>query len=311
MNFVKVPLNDMGVVMTKNLSISLTFVLFCVFMQNSFAQSFGLNQSYFLTDTGSIHTVRSYNTPEGYAHLFSPNGFFLLPEFLEYKKGSYLVDEDETIYTVDADGYVYSYENSLESKITDAGDNFFITRDDNLHIIMNTGLIKTIDSESYEIDSRIKKVGGNYLITRKGTIYIINSIYGSIKKSAFTIKEKDILHSGSNFLISSDGVLMAFGITPTGELRINTYKNYHFKNIKAIGGNYFFDRYNNLHTISASGIIDKGNPRLKNKVRGNQVPVITGRNYFVYADNSVYLVDSNGQEHFLEVFQGRILTETK
>lgn len=297
--------------MTKNLSIGLSLLFFTLFMQNSFAQSFGLNQSYFLTDTGRIHTVRSYNTPEGFTHLFSPNGFFLLPEFLEYKKGSYLIDEEKTIYTVDADGYVYSYEDSIDSKITDAGDNFFITRDGNLHIIMNNGAIKTIAEDHYEIDSRIKLVGGNYLITRKGSIYIINSISGSIKKSAFSIKEKEVLHTGSNFLISENGVLFAFGISADGRININTYRNYNFKKIKAIGGNYFFDRFNNIHTISASGVIDQGNPGYHHPVRKSEIPVITGRNYFVYGDNSFYLVDSNGTEHFLEKFQGRILTETK
>jgi cytochrome oxidase Cu insertion factor (SCO1/SenC/PrrC family) len=278
----------------------------------SFAQTnYGLNQSYFLTDDGSVHTVRSYKPTEDFINLFSPNGFFILPEDIVLSKSSYLIDDDNNLYTVDTNGYFYKYTYSTKigSKIKHAGESFFITRDRKLHIILSNGTIKSIDKDNYDLDSRVKELGGNYLITRKNTVYIINPFIGSISNSGLEISRKDIQVLGDNFLVTEEGVVYSFGLKPDGGKVIKSVQNYRFKGIQKVAGNYFIANNGNIITIAINGNIDAGADLKGYSLISN--PILYGANYFMLNDNSFYIVDQDGIFHMLEKFDKRIILTTK
>jgi hypothetical protein len=278
----------------------------------SFAQTnYGLNQSYFLTDDGRVHTVRSYKPAENFVNLFSPDGFFILPEDIIISKSSYLIDKNNILYTVDTNGYFYKYNFSskIGSNIKHAGESFFITKNKSLHIVLSNGTIKSIDKDNYELDSRVKELGGNYLITKKNTVYMINPFVGSISNTGLEIKRKEIQVLGDNFLITEEGVVYSFGFKPTGEKAIKSIKNYAFRTIKKAGGNYFITTRGNIVTVATNGIIDSG---AENKgYTLTEKPILYGSNYFMLGDNSFYIVDQDGIFHLLEKFDKRIILTTK
>jgi hypothetical protein len=304
--------------MTKIKSANLSLLLFAAlctsFITNSaLAQSYGINHSFFLTDTGKMHTVKSYKAQDGFVDLFSPQEIFVLPEMVEHIKASYLIDDDDTIYTIDPDGYVYKndYELEIDSNIRKLGGNFFTTRDRSIVIIMGNGTIKKLEGAVSDLDSRIKIVGGNYLVTRKGSVYVIDTFNGKVVKAKVSIKPKKVAVEGGNYLITEEGSLVSFGVEVNGNVKANTQRNSMFLNPKAVGGNFFFDRRNNIHTISASGILNHGNRFRKLKVNGNNIPTKLGNNYFVFNDGSFYTVDSNGIFHFIQKFEDRIVKTTR
>ncbi len=303
--------------MTKSRSLLLNIILFALFIlvsaSSAFAQTLGYNQSYFITDSGRIHTVRTYNPAEGFVPLFSPNGFFLLPEMVDVRKSSYFTDFEDNIYTVDRDGYLYSYnyETEIDSGIKEAGGSFFITRDGALRIVLTNGVIKTIPKDDYELDSNVKIVGGNYLITRKNTVYIINPIAGTINKTGVEIDKREVEVEGDNYLVTKDGVLYSFGINVDGSVKIRSTNHYVFKNIKRKGGNFFFDARNQIHTIAANGEFNQSTRSIGSDVRRSEVPAKFGANYFVYSDNSFFIVDELGVVRQIATFNDVILMTTK
>jgi hypothetical protein len=303
--------------MTKSRSLFLNLVLFTLFIlvsaNSAFAQTLGYNHSYFVTDSGRIHTVRSYNPAEGFIPLFSPNGFFILPEMIDVKQSSYFTDKDGTLYTVDRDGYLYSYdyESEIDSRIRHEGGSFFITRDGSLRIVLTNGVIKTIDKDDYDLDSNVKIVGGNYLITRKNTVYIINPIAGTIHKTGVEIDKREVEVQGDNYLVTKEGELYSFGINADGSVKIRKTKSYIFENIKRKGGNFFFDSRNQIHTIAANGEFNSGPKSIGTDVRRSEVPSKFGANYFVYSDNSFFIVDELGVVRQIDTFNDVILLTTK
>ena len=293
---------------------SLIIGLILLSLSQAFAQTnYGLNQSYFLTDSGQVHTVRSYKPLDGFVPLFSPNGFFILPEFIDIAKSSYILDKEDNLYTVDTNGYFYKYdfESEVGSKIKLAGESFFVTRDDSIYIILSNGTLKKISKDEYNIDSNIKVLGGNYFITRKNSIYFVNPFAGSIEKAAGEISRRKIEVVGDNYLVTKEGMLYAFGIKPDGAKVISTKTSFRYKNIKRIGGNFFFDANNKIHTISTDGTIHSGKNGKGEQVRASRAPVQLGANYFIYPDNTFFIVDQDGLVHELETFQSRIIFTTK
>ena len=304
--------------MTKLKSTTLSLLLFIAFFasfltNDAKAQSYGVNHSFFLTDAGKIHTVKSYKAGENLIDLFSPDEVFILPEMIKHMNASYIIDDNEVIYTIDPDGYVYenSYAEEVDSRLTKSGGNFFITRDGSVVIIMGNGSIKKLDGAASDLDSKVKVVGGNYLVTRKGTIYVINSFQGEIVKVSLNIKPNKIAVEGGNFLISKKGNLVSFGVEVNGDIKVNSERNSAFRNPRLVGGNYLFDRYNNIHTISANGVINNGNKNRKIKVDGKKRPTKLGYNYFMFDDGSFYNVDSNGIFNYIQKVEERIIKTTR
>ncbi len=304
--------------MTKLKSTTLSLLLFMAFcasvLSNSAqAQSYGINQSYFLTDDGKMHTVKTYKANSGYVDLFSPQTIFILPEMIEEMDSSYIIDEDDRILTVDPDGFVYSfdYEEEVGSGVKHKGGSFFITRDNSIVFIMTNGDIKKVEAINEKLDSRVKVTGGNYIITRKGTVYIVNNVVGEVFEVNLEVDTDDIATKGNNFIITKDGLLVSFGVEIDGTNAVKTQKDPLFKNIKLKGGNFFFDRYYNIHTIGANAVVDGGILNRTIKVRNNELPSKIGNNYFMYDDGSFYSVDAFGVFNYIQNFSGRIITTTK
>ncbi len=295
--------------MTKLKSVLLNLFLFSLFsivsVANSHAQSYSQNHSYLLTDTGRIHTVRAYMPESNFIPLFSPDGYFLLPEMIAFKRSNYILDKDNNIFTVDADGYVYQYNYSTEigSKLKNLGGTFFTTKSKELHIVKSNGAIETLKKKDIDFDSSLKLFGGNFILTRKGTVYIVDSINGRVMSTNFTIKAKIVKTVGNNFLITEEGQVYSFGIKEDGSVSIKTKYSSNFKRVVRSGGNFFIDGSRRIYTISTAGeIIRVLNP--KKDVLPNKI----GTNYFSYANGDFYIVDNYGAIHFLTNFAERIST---
>ena len=290
----------------------LLLMVFLLTSSIAFSQTnYGLNHSYFLTDDGRVHTVRSYKPQDNLIKLFSPDGFFILPENVLVSKSSYLIDNNDNLYTVDTNGYFYkySYSTKVASKIKHAGESFFVTKDRTIHIVLTNGTIKSIDKKSYSLDSRIKIVGGNYLITKKDAVYMVNPLNGSVSFSGVEIKPKEIEVFGDNYFVTKEGRVYSFGLKADGTKVVKTARTYRFRSIEKAGGNYFIANNGKIYTIATDGRIDVGT-----SFQGYNLPsrpVIYGSNYFMLNDNSFYIVDQDGVFHLLERFDKRIIYTTK
>jgi hypothetical protein len=304
--------------MTKFKSTTLSLLLFIAFFtslisNDAKAQSYGINHSFFLTDTGKINTVKSYKAKDNLIDIFSPDEIFILPEMIKHMNATYIINDSDVIYTIDPDGYVYenNYDIEVDSRLSKSGGNFFTTRDNSIVIIMGNGTIKKIEDAVNDLDSKIKIVGGNYIVTRKGSVYIINTFKGEVTKVGLEVKPAEVATEGGNFLITKKGNLVSFGVEVNGDIKINTERNSAFRRPKFVGGNYLFDRYNNIHTISANGVINNGNKNRKIKVDGNKKPSKIGHNYFMFDDGSFYNVDSNGIFNYIKKVEDRIIKTTR
>ncbi|MCT4642210.1 MAG: hypothetical protein N4A33_07910 [Bacteriovoracaceae bacterium] len=287
------------------------------------AQTPGLNQSYILLDNGKVLLTRAYFPNDNTIKLFSPADYLFDSKNIKYKKSNYIIDREQRLFTISSDGFMYMYNDiELDSRIIDAGGSFFITRKGSIIVIKNNGsyhenYYETIKSE---FGSRInaKVTGGNFFITRQNEVYAINNITGKINKMSVEINTNDIEHLGNNFLVKKDGEVFTFGMIKNENnnynLETKIYRNSNFKRIRHVGGNFFFDFENNIHTISYDGTLNQGNEKRKVRVsisqdnvdRSFKIPFQIGGNYFIYRDGAVYIVDHNGYYYHLETIDPRI-----
>lgn len=329
----------------------LTISLLCL-SGLSFTQNFkdiiseaGTNQSYMHFDNGEVSTVRSYYPEDNDLKLIKADHVFILPSDIDEARANYLFTKDGRLYTVDANGFMYLKEfYSIDSKVKHFGGNYFITQSGQIHIIKNDGII--IHYEEIEgVDlRRLSVVGGNYFITKDDRLFVIDFRgYYSEKTDLFTIKTNSIKYIGHNYFITKEGVVHSFGTEVVGQidsdgnilrdasnniiplLDSNGDKQYYsvyyinedskINSVSKMGGNYFFDDQNYIHTIGLNGVLDRGVTGRKIKVnlvedkdRSLEVPAFFGNNYFVYEDGSVYTVDRNGYFYYLTQIEERIST---
>ncbi len=303
----------------------------------------GTSQSFIFYDTGEVGSVRSYFLGENSNIIFDVEHLYLPENKLEEVKANYLVTREGEIYTVDANGFVYHkryYE--LDSSIKHFGGNFFITRSGQIHIVRNDGvLIHYEEIEGVDL-RRLEVVGGNFFITKDKRVFMIDfKGYYSEKTELFIDDVKDIEIIGHNYMVLKNNILYTFGsetvasLDSAGEvirgednevvalLDDNGEKQYYgamyrFENIELesivkVGGNYFFDKDFNIHTISLSGSYDRGISDRKVKVtseydidRSSELPVFFGTNYFIYADGSFYLLDNEGYYYYVKKLTKRV-----
>jgi len=303
----------------------------------------GTAQSFVFYDTGEVGSVRSFFQGQSSNVLFDVEHLYLPESKIDAVRANYLRTSDGEIYTVDANGFVYHkryYE--LDSSIMHFGGNFFVTRSGQIHIVRNDGAI--IKYESIEgVDLRnLKVVGGNYLVTSDDRIFMIDfKGFYSEKTELFEDSLDDIKILGHNYIVLSNNVLYTFGsetvasLDESGEVIIDEnneavalldqngekqyygamyrYENIEFESIVKVGGNFFFDKDFNIHTISLSGSYDRGIADRKLKVvsehdvdRSAELPAFYGTNYFVYEDGSFYLLDNDGYYNFVEILSKRV-----
>lgn len=275
------------------------------------AQNFkGSAYGYLTLDNGQIYTSRSYFPGSDLVDMFKPEGFFIMPDKIDVRGSSYLVSDNE-LYTAHTDGWFFKNEQYLESKrIKKSGGSFFITSDQSVHIIRTDGSIWETTEEIAPYISDAKIIGGIFFITRDNQIVVTNPYDGKLYRSVDVFKEKrkDIEHIGHNWFTTDTGHIYTIGFI-NGVAIVKKRRNPRlYKSIKIAGGNYFFDNFNNIHTVNTQGEIDLGqaNRTFKviisniNKDRSKEEPAHMGSNYFIYNDGEVYMVDERGYFFYLK-----------
>lgn len=308
----------------------------------------GTNQSYVLFDNGEVATTRSYFPQDEEVKLIDADHMFILPGNVDHAGANYLFDKDGELYAMDAHGYMYHKEfYYTDSSIKHYGGNYFVTKRGQFHIIKNDGIILNYDGlENQDDDIRkLSVVGGNYFVTRSGKLYVVqDNGYYVDKTDMMDFKSNDVRYKGNNYLVTKEGVVYTFGTevmaqldasgnivmennAPKPLLDANGNKQYYavvykydkvnYKSIAKLGGNYFFDTENNIHTVSNNGVLDRGIVDRKLKInlsedqdRGHELPTSFGTNYFVYGDGAMYTVDRNGYYYFLKKLDRRISDTT-
>lgn len=308
----------------------------------------GTNQSYILFDNGEIATTRSYYPQDEEVKLIDAGHIFLLPRNVDHVAANYLFDKDGELYAIDAHGYMYHKEfYNIDSNIKYYGGNYFVTRKGQFHIIKNNGIILNYNGLNNENDDirKLSVVGGNYFVTRNGKLYIVQDNGNYVDKTGMMdFKSSDVKYKGNNYLITKEGVVYTFGTEVMAQIDANgniviengspkplldasgnkqyyavvyKYDSVHYKGIAKLGGNFFFDTENNIHTIANNGVFDRGVVQRKLKVnlnedqdRGYELPTSFGTNYFVYDDGAMYTVDRNGYYYFLKKLDRRISKTT-
>lgn len=304
----------------------------------------GTNQSYMLFDNGEVATTRSYYPQDEEVKLINADHMFILPGNADHTAANYLFDKDGELYTIDAHGYMYHKEfYYTDSNIKHYGGNYFVTRKGQFHIVKNDGIILNYDGLGNEDDDirKLRVVGGNYFVTRSGKLFVVqDNGYYVDKTEMMDFKSRDVKYTGNNYLVTKDGVVYTFGTevmaqidasgnivmengSPKPLLDANGNKQFYavvykydkvkYENIAKLGGNFFFDTENNIHTISNNGIFDRGIVARKLKVslsedtdRSQELPVSFGTNYFVYGDGALYTIDRKGYYYFLKKLERRI-----
>lgn len=297
----------------------------------------GTNQSYLLFDNGEVSTTRSYYPSDKEIKVIDADHMFLLPRNVYKTAANYILDKDGEIYTMDAHGYIYHKEFYYrDSSIRYFGGNYFVTKKGQFHIVKNDGIVFSYDGIESDSVKKLALVGGNYFITKRGNLFVVtdNGYYFN-KTDLKDFKSNQVKIKGNNYLITKKGVVYTFGteyvkevdangsLTNKPLLDANGNKQYYavvykysstpFKSISKVGGNYFFDSENNIHTISNNGVLDRGivNRKLKihlneDKDRSAELPVEFGNNYFIYNDGAMYTVDRDGYFYYLKTLERRV-----
>lgn len=287
------------------------FLLILALPFSLLAQTLGSAHGYMVLDNGQIYTSRSYFPSADMVDMFKPNGVFILPHLVESTGTNYVITNDNVLYTADADGYFYKKIDYLYDKsISKIGGSFFITRDDSAHIVMSNGVVVEHKDSDEDYFRKAKIAGGVYLITRSDELVVLNPLNGGYAKYAGKFEEeaKDVKTIGHNYFIMEDGTLYTIGLSKDGFSVNKIPRSGLFRNLKRVGGNYFFDFKNNVHTVSLDGTLDGGikNRQIKvtapglNKDKSKAIPEHIGGNYFVYDDGEVWVVDSQGIFYYLK-----------
>jgi len=308
----------------------------------------GTNQSYIIFDNGEVSTTRSYYPQDEDVKLKDISHMFILPGNVDHAAANYLFDKDGELYTVDSHGYMYHKEfYYTDSSIKHYGGNYFVTKKGQFHIVKNDGFILNYDGLGTEDDDirKLSVVGGNYFVTRSGKLFVIqDNGYYVDKTDMMDFEAKDVKYKGNNYLITKEGAVYTFGTEVVAQIDANgnivmengapkplldsngnkqyyavvyKYDKISYKGIANLGGNFFFDTENNIHTIANNGVFDRGIVSRKLKInltedqdRSHELPISFGTNYFVYGDGAMYTVDRNGYYYFLKRLDRRVSDTT-
>lgn len=290
----------------------------------------GLNQSYIFMDTGKAYTVRSYMPDNTIVPLFRIDDYFFdLNQIEEDKrKSNYFFDNEDNLYTVSSTGYMFKYDKyETDSKIKEYGETFFITKKGSVYVIDYNGNIVVNDKakvkEQFGDKIKAQVTGANYIITKDNDVIMVNSLDGKLYPTQTQIELGSIVVQSNNYLTTDNGILYTFGFLTNndGSFKeiISKIKTPVVNQISKVGGNFFFDTNNNIHTISFNGLYDLGNStrQLQVKVskdnidRSQMTPQLMGSNYFIYSDGAVYIVDRFGYYYHLDTIPMRVALTSK
>lgn len=267
--------------------------------------------NYFIDENENFHTIDAH----GFMYNKTEVGFEI-ESSIEVAGGNYFIDSSENLYVVKHDGFIAQYKDALTEKY------------------------KTSWGRTRTRTLEIKIVGGTYFITKSHRLFVIGFDGSYIEKTKFFGKRYDsVKYTGHNYFITKDGSVFTIGTVPMladskdankimkdgkplyktdafGNIQyfqmLRKYDAVKYRRVKVLGGNFFFDSKNNIHTVSSEGVLDRGVVNRKLKVKFDKLnksrtrPVKVGANYFSYRDGSLFTVSADGYYYFIKKLDRRI-----
>jgi hypothetical protein len=267
-------------------------------------------------DSGAISTVRAFFPAAGNDPIVTPYNVFNTGKGIDAKGSNYYIEEDGTLITFDQRGFASETLDFLyKDKVKDAGGTYFLKRGFELNIVKTDGSVGIADTTNLPNIKKGKVFGGLFMVTRKDDLYVMNPYDGTAYdlSGLFYHRFKEIIHVAHNYMITQDGTIYTIGFKEVeldGEYKmvpvVQSNITYGSRTAKLIGGNFFFDGSNNIHTIDYKGDLNKGDIERKMKVnipsiekdKSNKKSQTMGSNYFIYEDGEVYTVDIFGDVYF-------------
>lgn len=241
-------------------------------------------QSYIVMDNGIVVTTDT----NGFAYDF---GHYAFPQKVTLKGGQYFVEEGNILATVDENGLLFRKYELIPQNILGKGINYFISTEGFIYAIDKKGYVKVSESELYK---NAVNFGGNYFTVATNPekteleLYVVTGEGAVVKPDVPSLKVKDIISYGGNYLMNNRGVVFTVAtngtVTPKDTVRVGI--------LSKRGGNFFIDSSNYFYTVSESGELVM--PPLPISMRVASVLKL-GSNYFIDQTGKFYTVDKNGQ----------------
>jgi len=241
-------------------------------------------QSYVIMDNGIVVTTDT----NGYAYDF---GHYAFPQKVVLKGGQYFVEEGGILATIDENGLLFRKYELIPEKIIGKGMNYFLSSEGFLYAIDKKGYVKVTESALYK---NAVNFGGNYFTVATDDtktqldLYIVTADGAAVKAEQPSLRVKDIISYGGNYVMNNRGVVFTFSntgvITARDEVRVGI--------LQKKGGNYFIDSSGFFFTVSESGELLM--PALPINMKISTVLKL-GSNYFIDQAGKFFVVDKKGQ----------------
>src|SRR5690606_9725663 len=137
----------------------------------------GNAQSYIMHDTGEISTIKTFFDANRLHMFLVPDVFIHARVNLKAAKGNYFVDEWESIYTVNKEGFTSKVDEVLyrADDIKVWGHSYFVYGDGSLHIVANDGVIVSYKEAIKDKNlSKAKLAGGTFMMMEDGYMVMVD-----------------------------------------------------------------------------------------------------------------------------------------
>jgi hypothetical protein len=241
------------------------------------------SQSYLILNNGVTLTTDT----AGYVYDF---GHFYLPYKLKHNGGQFFV-EDNRLVTINSKGLLFEKDLEVDD-IKGKGLNYLINNDNNLITIDADGFYYLFKEDS-EIFKKVIQFGGNFFLVKPEKkrpvveIYTINEKGNYFKMNVEGLNPSDITQLGGNFFQTKDG--KTFTISKMGfifqksEIKVSKFLK--------VGGNFLIDSAGLLFTVSDEGLLLV--PNLPKSLNISMVHKV-GFNYMIDTNGKIFVVDKNG-----------------
>jgi hypothetical protein len=241
------------------------------------------SQSYLVLSNGVTLTTDK----AGFVYDFN---HFNLPYKIQVNGGQFFVVE-ERLVTVDASGYLYKKDMSLD-EVKGKGSNYFINDDNHLVTIDESGFYYKFDKDK-NVFKKAKNFGGNFFTVKMDDrnpavdLYTINSKGNYFKMSVQGLNPAEITVFGGNYFATSRGVVY----TVNQDGNVFSKAEVTFGRITRRGGKFMIDAQDKIYTVSQEGFLML--PTLPSTFKiANMVKL--GTNYMIDSDGKIFTVDSMG-----------------
>lgn len=242
------------------------------------------SQSYMIMDSGSVLTSDN----AGFVYDFGHTAF---PQRVTLKGGSFFVEDNSIIVTVDEMGNLFRKYEVIPETIIGKGINYFLSSQGELYTIDSKGMVHFIVDENLK---RAVNFGGHYFTVATDDtnstldLYIINRDGVHVKAALpETLKIKDVVAFGGSYFVTNRGVLHTISLDGTvlaqPQVRVGV--------LQRRGGNYFTDTNGMFFTVAEDGMLQS--PALPISLTISTMTKL-GTNYFLDLSGRLFTVDKAG-----------------